>query len=71
MKVRTLIPVKTLKEFKTLHKEMDEIKMDVGKILFILENEGEVKESVLRELEARSKTPSLRITNIPIVPKKT
>lgn len=34
MKARTLIPVKTLKEF-----------------------EGEVKESVLRELKARSKTP--------------
>ena len=40
-----------------MHKEVDEIKMDVGRILFILENEGEVKESVLRELKARGRTP--------------
>ena len=57
MKARTLIPGKDFKEFKTLHKEVDEIKSNVKKILFILKNEGEVKESVLRELKARSKTP--------------
>ncbi len=57
MKAQELIPVKTLKEFKILHKEVDEIKMDVGRILFILENEGEVKESVLRELKGRGRTP--------------
>ena len=57
MKARTLIPAKSLKEFETLHKEVDEIRSNVKRILFIIENEGEVKESVLRELKTRSKTP--------------
>lgn len=57
MGAHALVPVRTLKEFKTLHREVDEIKMGVGRILSILENEGEVKESVLRELKARGRTP--------------
>ena len=42
---------------ETLHKEIDEIKGNVEKILFILENEGEVKEEVLEELEKARNAP--------------
>lgn len=42
---------------ETLHKEIDEIKGNVEKILFILENEGEVREDVLKELEERRDAP--------------
>ncbi len=42
---------------KTLHKEIDEIKADLGRILFILENEGEVKEEMLKELERARSAP--------------
>ena len=36
---------------ETLHKEIDEIKGNVAKILFILENEGEVREEIIEELK--------------------
>ena len=42
---------------ETLHKEIDEIKGNVEKILFILENEGEVREKVLEALEEAKNAP--------------
>ena len=38
-------------ELETLHAEIDEIRSNVTKILFILENEGEVNKKVLKELK--------------------
>ncbi|HLC59234.1 MAG TPA: hypothetical protein VJH34_01795 [archaeon] len=44
-------------ELETLHAEIDEIRSNVTKILFILENEGEVNKKVLKELkESKSAT---------------
>ena len=42
---------------ETLHEEIDEIKGNVEKILLILENEGEVREEVLKELEEAKNAP--------------
>ena len=42
-------------KLETLHAEIEEIKGNVEKILFILENEGEIKEEVLKELEGAKK----------------
>ncbi len=44
-------------KLETLHAELDEIKGNVQKILFILENEGEVREEVLKELEEARNAP--------------
>lgn len=44
-------------DIEVLHKEIDEIKGNVEKILFILENEGEVREEVLEALEETKNTP--------------
>ena len=44
-------------DLETLHKEIDEIKSNVEKILFILENEGEVREEVLNDLEKVKTAP--------------
>lgn len=50
-------------ELETLEKEIKEIKSDVGKILFILENEGEVREEVLKELEYAGKAGKEKYTS--------
>ncbi|MBI2542783.1 MAG: hypothetical protein HYW24_01205 [Candidatus Aenigmarchaeota archaeon] len=42
---------------ETLHKEIDEIKGNVEKILFILEDEGELTEEARKDLEEARKTP--------------
>lgn len=46
-----------MENLETLHKEIDEIKGNVEKILFILENEGEVREEVLKALEEAKNAP--------------
>ena len=48
---------------ETLHKEVSEIKTDVGRILFILENEGEVREKVWKELEEARNAPKEEYTS--------
>ena len=44
-------------DIEVLHKEIDEIRGNVAKILFILENEGEVREEVIKALEEAKNAP--------------
>jgi len=62
MKARTLIPAKNLKEFKTLHREVDEIKSEVSKLNVLLQDvfmdrEGRLTKYALRKLADARNTP--------------